>query len=226
MKLSKDPPVPARQAREHLDHLRALRDAAHLRHRHGRGLHVRRRPAGATQRGRGRRRARRRDEHRVGGIRHGLGYRRDQHVQRPGNDDSGRHLQCLQSQRLGRGQRDEPHGHGRLYGRVAERLPRHPRYADDRALRHVHRDVAIGARTSTSISCSNSSPSMAIASTQTGINTMVSNTSSQGGCAFGCHESHPSSDSLGNPGGEDNYRSRAIWASRCARTFSLRRRRT
>lgn len=50
-----------------------------------------------------------------------------------------------------------------------------------------------------------SSPSMAIAATQAGINTMVSNTSSQGGCAFGCHESHPSSDSLGNPGGEDNY---------------------
>jgi len=34
---------------------------------------------------------------------------------------------------------------------------------------------------------------------------MVSNTSSQGGCAFGCHESHPQSDNLGNPGGEDNY---------------------
>ena len=49
------------------------------------------------------------------------------------------------------------------------------------------------------------SPSMAIAATQTGINTMVSNTSSQGGCAFGCHETHPSSDNLGNPGGEDNY---------------------
>ena len=49
------------------------------------------------------------------------------------------------------------------------------------------------------------SPSMAIAATQTGINTMVSNTSSQGGCAFGCHESHPSADNLGNPGGEDNY---------------------
>ena len=30
------------------------------------------------------------------------------------------------------------------------------------------------------------SPSMAIAATQTGINTMVANTSSQGGCAFGC----------------------------------------
>jgi hypothetical protein len=49
------------------------------------------------------------------------------------------------------------------------------------------------------------SPSMAIAATQAGINTMVSNTSSQGGCAFACHESHPSADNLGNPGGEDNY---------------------
>lgn len=49
------------------------------------------------------------------------------------------------------------------------------------------------------------SPSMAIAATQSGINTMVANTSSQGGCAFGCHESHPSSDNLGNPGGEDNF---------------------
>ncbi len=49
------------------------------------------------------------------------------------------------------------------------------------------------------------SPSMAIAATQAGINTMVSHTSSQGGCAFGCHESHPSTDNLGNPGGEDNY---------------------
>jgi Flp pilus assembly protein TadG len=49
------------------------------------------------------------------------------------------------------------------------------------------------------------SPSMAIAATQTGINTMVSNTSSQGGCAFACHETHPSADDLGNPGGEDNY---------------------
>jgi hypothetical protein len=46
---------------------------------------------------------------------------------------------------------------------------------------------------------------MAIAATQTGITTMVNNTSSQGGCAFGCHESHPSADNLGNPGGEDNY---------------------
>ncbi len=49
------------------------------------------------------------------------------------------------------------------------------------------------------------SPSMAIAATQAGINTMVANTQSQGGCAFGCHETHPSSDNLGNPGGEDNY---------------------
>lgn len=49
------------------------------------------------------------------------------------------------------------------------------------------------------------SPSMAIAATQSGINTMVANTSSQGGCAFGCHESHPSADNLGNPNGEDNY---------------------
>jgi Flp pilus assembly protein TadG len=50
-----------------------------------------------------------------------------------------------------------------------------------------------------------SSPSMLIAGTSAGITTMVNNTSSQGGCAFACHESHPSSDGLGNPGGEDNY---------------------
>lgn len=50
------------------------------------------------------------------------------------------------------------------------------------------------------------SPSMEIAATQTDINTMVSNTSAQGGCAFGCHESNPSSsDNAGNPNGEDNY---------------------
>lgn len=51
------------------------------------------------------------------------------------------------------------------------------------------------------------SPSMAIASTPSGISTMVKNTPSQGGCAFGCHETHPSGESppLGNPGGEDNY---------------------
>jgi Flp pilus assembly protein TadG len=49
------------------------------------------------------------------------------------------------------------------------------------------------------------SPSMAIAATTTGINTMVSNTSAQGGCAFACHESNPKADSLGNPNSEDNY---------------------
>jgi len=58
------------------------------------------------------------------------------------------------------------------------------------------------------------SPSMEIAATTSGINTMVSNTSSQGGCAFGCHESNPSADSLGNPNGEDNYAlSRALGVS-------------
>jgi Flp pilus assembly protein TadG len=49
------------------------------------------------------------------------------------------------------------------------------------------------------------SPSMAIAGTPAGITTMVNNTSSQGGCGFACHESHPSADNLGNPNGEDNY---------------------
>jgi Flp pilus assembly protein TadG len=49
------------------------------------------------------------------------------------------------------------------------------------------------------------SPSMAIAATTAGINTMVSHTASQGGCAFACHESNPAADSLGNPGNEDNY---------------------
>ncbi len=49
------------------------------------------------------------------------------------------------------------------------------------------------------------SPSMAIAATTAGINTMVANTSKQGGCAFACHESNPSADNLGNPNGEDNY---------------------
>ena len=49
------------------------------------------------------------------------------------------------------------------------------------------------------------SPSMNIAATSAGITTMVNNTAGQGGCAFACHESHPSSDNLGNPGGEDNY---------------------
>jgi Flp pilus assembly protein TadG len=49
------------------------------------------------------------------------------------------------------------------------------------------------------------SPSMDIAATTTGINTMVANTSAQGGCAFACHESDPAADNLGNPNGEDNY---------------------
>src|SRR3984885_9701101 len=49
------------------------------------------------------------------------------------------------------------------------------------------------------------SPSMNIAATTAGINTMVSHTSAQGGCAFACHESDPSADNLGNPNGEDNY---------------------
>jgi Flp pilus assembly protein TadG len=49
------------------------------------------------------------------------------------------------------------------------------------------------------------SPSMNIAATSLGITTMVAATAAQGGCAFACHESHPSSDNLGNPGGVDNY---------------------
>jgi Flp pilus assembly protein TadG len=49
------------------------------------------------------------------------------------------------------------------------------------------------------------SPSMAIAATSAGITTMVNNTSSQGGCAFACHESNPAADNLGNPNNEDNY---------------------
>src|ERR1700733_10216090 len=70
-----------------------------------------------------------------------------------------------------------------------------------------------GASTSTSTVSPNinfyllldNSPSMNIAATTAGISTMVSNTSAQGGCAFACHESNPSADSLGNPHGEDNY---------------------
>ncbi|MCW6512925.1 TadE/TadG family type IV pilus assembly protein [Lichenifustis flavocetrariae] len=49
------------------------------------------------------------------------------------------------------------------------------------------------------------SPSMAIAATSAGISTMVSHTSSQGGCAFACHQTNPGADNLGNPGGIDNY---------------------
>ncbi len=50
------------------------------------------------------------------------------------------------------------------------------------------------------------SPSMDIAATTAGINTMVANTSAQGGCALACHETNPTaSDVEGNPNGEDNY---------------------
>ncbi|MGA2894930.1 MAG: TadE/TadG family type IV pilus assembly protein [Xanthobacteraceae bacterium] len=49
------------------------------------------------------------------------------------------------------------------------------------------------------------SPSMNIAATSAGIARMVAATSAQGGCAFACHESNPSADNLGNPGGIDNY---------------------
>ena len=70
-----------------------------------------------------------------------------------------------------------------------------------------------GSSTSTSTTSPNidfyllldNSPSMNIAATSAGIATMVANTAAQGGCAFACHESHPSSDNLGNPNGEDNY---------------------
>jgi Flp pilus assembly protein TadG len=57
------------------------------------------------------------------------------------------------------------------------------------------------------------SPSMAIAATQAGINTMVANTGPQGGCGFACHQVVPLHDTLNNPvvastacdGTEDNY---------------------
>jgi len=49
------------------------------------------------------------------------------------------------------------------------------------------------------------SPSMNIAATSAGIQKMVNNTAAQGGCAFACHETNPSADNLGNPGGVDNY---------------------
>jgi hypothetical protein len=51
------------------------------------------------------------------------------------------------------------------------------------------------------------SPSMAIPATSAGItqlNTLTASTT-EGSCAFACHESNPSPDKLGNPGGEDNY---------------------
>ncbi len=44
------------------------------------------------------------------------------------------------------------------------------------------------------------SPSMALAATTAGITTMNNNTTAQGGCAFGCHETNPASgDVAGNP---------------------------
>ena len=49
------------------------------------------------------------------------------------------------------------------------------------------------------------SPSMAIAATTAGINTMVSHTAAQGGCAFACHQTNVAADNLGNTGGVDNY---------------------
>lgn len=51
------------------------------------------------------------------------------------------------------------------------------------------------------------SPSMAIPSSQAGINTMVANTPQQsGGCAFACHATNPTAKEMaGNPPGMDNY---------------------
>lgn len=56
------------------------------------------------------------------------------------------------------------------------------------------------------------SPSMALAATSAGVQTLINNTQQQTdgaakGCAFACHESNPSLESppLGNPNGEDNY---------------------
>jgi len=53
------------------------------------------------------------------------------------------------------------------------------------------------------------SPSMALAATTAGINTMLANTPQQdggNGCAFACHQSNPNStDTPGNPAGWDNY---------------------
>lgn len=57
------------------------------------------------------------------------------------------------------------------------------------------------------------SPSMAIGATSSDINTLIANTQKQvdstgtKGCGFACHETNPSADNLGNPGGatQDNY---------------------
>jgi len=54
------------------------------------------------------------------------------------------------------------------------------------------------------------SPSMALAATTAGVNTMLANTRQQeggAGCAFACHQSNPNStDTPGNPAGWDNYK--------------------
>lgn len=75
----------------------------------------------------------------------------------------------------------------------------------------------VGAATASATSAPNidfyvmldNSPSMAIAATTAGINTMLANTTQQAsgaGCAFACHETNPSSgDNQGNPNGWDNY---------------------
>jgi Flp pilus assembly protein TadG len=57
------------------------------------------------------------------------------------------------------------------------------------------------------------SPSMAIGATSNDISTLIANTQKQvdatgfKGCGFACHETNPSADNLGNPGGanQDNY---------------------
>jgi len=55
------------------------------------------------------------------------------------------------------------------------------------------------------------SPSMAIGATSSDISTLIANTQKQvdstgfKGCGFACHETNPSADNLGNPGGIDNY---------------------
>src|ERR1700728_2776092 len=49
------------------------------------------------------------------------------------------------------------------------------------------------------------SPSMNIAATTAGINTMAPHPPAEGARPFPCHETDPSADNLGNPNGEDNY---------------------
>jgi Flp pilus assembly protein TadG len=56
------------------------------------------------------------------------------------------------------------------------------------------------------------SPSMDLPATSAGITTMINATKNAptsggnaNGCAFACHETNPSADNLGNPGGVDNY---------------------